>query len=127
VSKCAHAICCVASTSDANAAEAARQGGAFAVAAARGDGAGDAIAAYPSTERWVAEAGGPGYESALSFNRRRSGGPTGDESWLVEYERGSGGRSPRSASTPPPRRRVEVEEEEEDDNDSGSFDFDGNL
>jgi hypothetical protein len=127
VSKCAHAICCVASTSDANAAEAARQGGAVAVAAARGDGAGDAIVAYPSTERWVAEAGDPGHESALSFNRRRSG-PTGDESWLVEYERGSGGRSPRSASTPPPppRRRVEVEEEE-DDNDSGSFDFDGNL
>jgi hypothetical protein len=127
VSKCAHAICCVASTSDANAAEAARQGGAVAVAAARGDGAGDAIVAYPSTERWVAEAGDPGHESALSFNRRRSG-PTGDESWLVEYERGSGGRSPRSAATPPPRRRVEVEEEEEeDDNDSGSFDFDGNL
>ena len=129
VSKCAHAICCVASTSDANAAEAARQGGACAVAAARGDGAGDAIVAYPATERWVAEAGGPGHESASSFNRRRSGGPTGDESWLVEYERGSGGRSPRSASTPPPppRRRVEVVEEEEDDNDSGSFDFDGNL
>ena len=127
VSKCAHAICCVASTSDANAAEAARQGGAFAVAAARGDGGGDAIVAYPSTERWVAEAGGPGHESASRFDRRRSGGPTGDESWLVEYERGSGGRSPRSASTPPPRRRVEVEEEDEDDNDSGSFDFDGNL
>ena len=127
VSKCAHAICCVASTSDANAAEAARQGGASAVAAARGDGAGDAIDAYPSTERWVAEAGDPGDESALSFNRRRRSGPTGDESWLVEYERGSGGRSPRSASTPPPRRRVEVEEEVEDDNDSGSFDFDGNL
>lgn len=128
VSKCAHAICCVASTSDANAAEAARQGGASAVAAARGDGAGDAIDAYPSTERWVAEAGDPGDESALSFNRRRRSGPTGDESWLVEYERGSGGRSPRSAATPPPRRRVEVEEEEEeDDNDSGSFDFDGNL
>ena len=129
VSKCAHAICCVASTSDANAAEAARQGGASAVAAARGDGGGDAIVAYPSTERWVAEAGGPGHESASRFDRRRSGGPTGDESWLVEYERGSGGRSPRSASTPPPppRRRVEVVEEEEDDNDSGSFDFDGNL
>ena len=128
VSKCAHAICCVASTSDANAAEAARQGGASAVAAARGDGGGDAIAAYPSTERWVAEAGGPGHESASSFNRRRSGGPTGDESWLVEYERGSGGRSPRSTPPPPPRRRVDVEEEEEeDDNDSGSFDFDGNL
>jgi len=127
VSKCAHAICCVASTSDANAAEAARQGGASAVAAARGDGGGDAIVAYPSTERWVAEAGGPGHESASRFDRRRSGGPTGDESWLVEYERGSGGRSPRSASTPPPRRRVEVEEEDEDDNDSGSFDFDGNL
>ena len=125
VSKCAHAICCVASTSDANAAEASRQGGASAVAAARGDGGGDAIAAYPSTERWVAEAGGPGHESASRYDRRRSG-PTGDESWLVEYERGSGGRSPRSASTPPPRRRVEVEEEE-DDNDSGSFDFDGNL
>jgi hypothetical protein len=70
--------------------------------------------------------GGPGHESASRYDRRRSG-PTGDESWLVEYERGSGGRSPRSASTPPPRRRVEVEEEEEDDNDSGSFDFDGNL
>jgi hypothetical protein len=96
------------------------------VAAARGDGGGDAIVAYPSTERWVAEAGGPGHESASRYDRRRSG-PTGDESWLVEYERGSGGRSSRSASTPPPRRRVEVEEEAEDDHDSGSFDFDGNL
>ena len=57
VSKGSHAVCCVAATSAANAAEAASQGGAAAVAAAMSDGAADAIAAYPSTERWVAERG----------------------------------------------------------------------
>ena len=118
VSKGAHAVCCVASTSAANAAEAASQGGAAAVAAAMRDGARDAIAAYPTTERWIAERGA---------GRSSRGDDVDDESWLVEYERGSIGMTAGRAP-----RKVEVEEEdgedgEDGDGDSGSFDFDSNL
>ena len=135
VSKGSHAVCCVAATSAANAAEAASQGGAAAVAAAMSDGAADAIAAYPSTERWVAEHGAAVSHRAVTHSSRSrsravyaAGGGAGDdvddESWLVEYERGvmerTAGRAPR---------KVEVEEEdgEDGDGDSGSFDFDSNL
>ena len=120
VSKGSHAVCCVAATSAANAAEAASQGGAAAVAAAMRDGAADAIAAYPSTERWVAEHGA----GRSSRSRSRAGDDVDDESWLVEYERGSVGRTAGRAP-----RKVEVEEEdgEDGDGDSGSFDFDSNL
>ena len=117
VSKGSHAVCCVASTSAGNATEAASQGGAAAVAAAMRDGAADAIAAYPSTERWVAEHGA----GRSSRSRSRAGDDVDDESWLVEYERGSVGRTAGRAP-----RKVEVEEED-GDGDSGSFDFDSNL
>ena len=87
------------------------------MAAAMRDGAADAIAAYPSTERWVAEHGA----GRSSRPRSRAGDDVDDESWLVEYERGSVGRTAGRAS-----RKVEVEEED-GDGDSGSFDFDSNL